>query len=442
MYPDYQRGRRDVLSLIKKAIEAVEPTRLVRQYLDELQAGEPDFYLSYFGPNDRPVLVLGAGKAVTGMTAGLMARLDHRPVSGVIIGPENASNHEYGTITYFQGGHPLPDENGASGVQRMIKTIRSSGPETDVIVLISGGASVLMTSPVPPFSFDHIRRLNREIVLSGAPIHEINTIRKHCSVLAGGGLARLLYPRRVLTLIISDVIGDPVEMIGSGPTADDRSSIGDVFEIVRKYGLPQNLPFPLVTYLEQASSKRAAPRADLFQNVRNTIIASNETAVREVLDQAGSMGYQPIRLMGLEQGPVSELARAHLTELFRYRESHSRQSGPFLFVSGGEATLKVTGPGQGGRNQHFVLELVPEIAGLPLVAASIGTDGIDGNSEAAGAIADGLSLSRACERGLDVHNALGTFDSYHFFQALDDLIITGRTGTNVMDLRLFVLLPN
>jgi len=439
---DPESCRRDIYLLYQKALAAVCPTRLVINALDKLSKKSPALYKAYFGRSGTPLLIIGAGKAVLAMAHGTLAHVRDQTVRGVLIGPTASSPSVFAPLIYFHGTHPLPSEAGCEGVRTIVKLIRQSSLESNILVLVSGGASSLLTLPIEPFSLDDLRIIYHKLILSGATITEINTLRKHLSLLAGGGLARIAYPRRVLGLVISDIVGDPVQMIGSGPTAANTSTWQEAMKILEHYDLINILPQKLRDKLGQMTTARMKPISGtekaLFERVTNLIIGDNGLARKSIVSNAPVLGYTPVELPNLQMGDVQFLAQEHIRlirEFFQTRPKHCR---PHLFVSGGEATIRVTGTGLGGRNQHFILETVPLIAELPFVTASIGTDGIDGNSNAAGAVADGQTLSRAQKLGLDYHIFLRNFDSYNFFKALGDLIITGETGTNVMDLRMMI----
>jgi hydroxypyruvate reductase len=313
-----------------------------------------------------------------------------------------------------------------------------------VICLISGGASALLPAPAPPITLEEKQQVTRLLLACGATIHEINAVRKHISEVKGGQLARLAYPARVLSLLLSDVIGDPLDVIGSGPTAPDASTFADALAVLDKYGLRERVPAPVRERLERGAAGEIpeTPKADdpVFQRTQNLIVGNNRTAVDAAAKIARVFGFRPLVLSTMIEGETREVARVHAAIVREILASGRPARPPVCLISGGETTVTLRGNGLGGRNQEFVLAAAIELAGLPdVVVLSGGTDGTDGPTDAAGAIADGATLARAERIGLDARRMLAENDSYHFFEPLGDLIKTGPTNTNVMDLRLLLV---
>lgn len=337
-------------------------------------------------------------------------------------------------------GHPVPDARGLRGAQRIAEIAASAGREDLVVCLISGGASALLPLPAEPITLDEMQEATRLLLASGADIQEFNTIRKHFSQIKGGQLARLAAPARVEALLLSDVIGDDPGVIGSGPTAPDASTFADALRILDKYGLRARVPASLRARFEQGASGAIpeTPKSTdaLFARVRNTVVGSNRLALAAAARRARELGLRPLVLASGVQGETREMARMHAAIAREIVTSGRPIRPPACVITGGETTVTLKANGKGGRNQEFVLAAALEIADLPrTVVFSAGTDGTDGPTDAAGAIADGATLSRKP----DARAFLDRNDSYHYFEPLGDLIKTGPTHTNVMDVRLILV---
>jgi hydroxypyruvate reductase len=337
-------------------------------------------------------------------------------------------------------GHPLPDAQGERGASRIAEIARQAGIDDLVIGLISGGASALLPLPAPPVTLAEKQAITTRLLECGADIHEFNCVRKHISLVKGGGLARLAYPATVLTLILSDVIGDDLDVIGSGPTVPDRSTLADARSILEKYGIWDNAPPGIRARLNDARSETPKPGDAIFEKVQNVVVGSNRLAVDVAARQARALGFRTLVLSTVVQGEAREVARVHAAVAKEIRATGRPVKPPACVISGGETTVTIRGPGLGGRNQEFVLAAALDIADLDnVLVLSAGTDGTDGPTDAAGAIADGTTLARAQRAGLDARRFLSNNDSYHFFEALRDLIKTGPTGTNVADIQIMLV---
>jgi len=389
------------------------------------------------------IFVLGAGKASAVMAAAVERALGRRVTGGLI-------NVKYGhtaplkRIELNECGHPVPDAAGVAGARRIMEIARGAGENDLVICLISGGASALLPAPAPPITLEEKQQVTRLLLACGATIHEINAVRKHISEVKGGQLARLAYPARVLSLLLSDVIGDPLDVIGSGPTAPDASTFADALAVLHKYGLRERVPAAVRERLERGAAGEIpeTPKADdpVFRRTQNLIVGSNRSAVDAAAKIARALGFRPLVLSTMIEGETREVARVHAAIVREILASGRPARPPVCLISGGETTVTLRGNGLGGRNQEFVLAAAIELAGMPhVVVLSGGTDGTDGPTDAAGAVADGATLARAERIGLDARKMLAENDSYHFFEPLGDLIKTGPTNTNVMDLRLLLV---
>jgi hydroxypyruvate reductase len=312
-----------------------------------------------------------------------------------------------------------------------------------LIVLISGGASALLPAPVEPITLSDKQQTTDLLLRAGADITELNTVRKHLSALKGGNLAALAYPATTISLVLSDVIGDRLDVIGSGPTVPDSSTFSDAFAVIQKYKLTRRIPKAVRRRLEAGAAGKAPetpkPGDPLFRNVHNVVIGSNRLSLEAAAGQAKALGYRTLILSSTMQGEAREVARVHAQILREVHLSGHPLRRPACILSGGETTVTVTGSGKGGRNQEFALAAAIDIAGLnDALVLSAGTDGTDGPTDAAGAIATGDTVKRAAALGLDARKHLCTNDAYPFFDALCDLIRTGPTGTNVMDIHLLL----
>jgi hydroxypyruvate reductase len=325
--------------------------------------------------------------------------------------------------------------------------LNASEPGDLVICLISGGASALLTMPVTGVSLADLQALTSLLLACGANINEINTLRKHLDQVKGGQLARLAQPARVASLILSDVVGSPLDVIGSGPSVPDSSSFADAYAVLERYGLLGKAPVSIVKYLQRGCQGGApeTPKPDdpLFDRVQNVIIGSNQQAADAALQEALAEGFSAMLLTTYLQGEARQAGR-WLAAIARQIASNGQPlQPPACLVVGGETTVTILGDGQGGRNQEMALGAVEDLANLPgAVLVTLATDGGDGPTDAAGAVVTGETLQRALQLGLRPGDYLRRNDAYHFFQGLGDLLVTGPTGTNVNDLAfLFVIKP-
>jgi glycerate 2-kinase len=409
--------RRQALQIFRAALKAADPYQAVLRHLRL----NPKAYQNIF--------VIGAGKA-----SAQMARAVERMLGALITAGEINVKDGHGAklrrIKINECGHPIPDQRGVAGARRIAQIASQAGLDDLVICLISGGASALLPLPASSISLVQKQKITRSLLACGASIHEINCVRKHISTIKGGQLARLAYPSTLLTLVLSDVVGDDLDVIGSGPTIPDRSTIADARAILSKYGIPNSLPM----------EETPKPGDKVFQKTRNVIVGSNALAVDAAAIEAGRLGFNTLVLSTSLVGEAREVARVHAAIAREIQVAGRPVTVPACVISGGETTVTIRGKGLGGRNQEFALAAAIDMAGLgDTVILSAGTDGTDGPTDAAGAIADGTTLARAQALGLDASAYLTNNDSYHFFQATGDLIKTGPTGTNVADIQLILV---
>ncbi len=422
------RLRRQALSILRAALAAADPFTASVAALGRLDPSRFD-----------SVHVVGAGKAGASMARAAERVLGRHIDSGLV-------NVKYGHVTKLryielnECGHPVPDERGVAGAERIARLAAEAGAGDLVVCLISGGASALLPLPADPITLDEKQATTKLLLACGANIHEINTLRKHISRIKGGQLARLASPATVISLLLSDVIGDDLDVIGSGPTAPDASTFQMAWGILEKYRIADRVPLSVRRRLERGIVGEIAetpkPGDPIFTRVRNLIVGSNRLAVDRAAQRARELGFRSLVLSTSIEGETREIARMHAAiarEIVRYGRP---VKPPACVISGGETTVTLRGTGLGGRNQEFALAAALDIANLPSVLVlSAGTDGTDGPTDAAGAIADGTTLAR----GPDAAAYLANNDSYHYFKQLGDLIITGPTNTNVADIRLMLV---
>lgn len=438
--------REVAMELVWAALGAVNPARAVARYLRRegptLFIGDRPYDLSGI---DR-VIVVGAGKAGAGMAAAVEALLGDRIAAGWV-------NVRYGYdppqplahISIHPAGHPVPDLASLEGTRRMLALVDSLTPRDLVLVLVSGGASALMEAPVPGVSLEDLQFLTESLLRSGATIREINTVRKHLSQVKGGRLAERIARNgaQAAVLVLSDVVGSPLDTIGSGPCAPDPTTFADAWAVLDQYSRLERVPSAVRHYLERGQNgqepETPKPGDPLFTAIHTVVVAENRTAAEAAVERARALGFHAVLLTTYLEGEAREVGRVLAGLAKEEARAGSPLPLPACLVLGGETTVTVRGPGYGGRNQEMALGAALALEGWEnVLIATLATDGTDGPTDAAGAFADGSTVVRARALGLDPVHHLGRNDAYPFFAALGDLIITGPTGTNVNDLA-FVL---
>jgi glycerate 2-kinase len=419
--------RKQALSIFRSALKAANPAAGVAGYLKNLNVSRFE-----------RIYVIGAGKAAATMAQAAERVLGGRITAGFV-------NTKYGhaaklrRVEQNECGHPEPDEQGMLGAGRIAAIARSAGERDLVICLISGGASALLPLPAWPVTLPETQALTRMLLASGAGIREMNTVRKHISDIKGGRLASLAFPARVETLLLSDVVGDPLDVIGSGPTAPDQSTFAEAAAILKSRGIWSKAPASITERIARGIRgelpETPKPRDTVFSRVHNVLIGSARLAVAAAARRARELGFRTLVLATGVEGEARDVARVHAAIARELVMSGQPVKPPACIISAGETTVTLRGPGLGGRNQEFALAAALDIAGLSgILMFSAGTDGTDGPTDAAGAFADGDTLRRKPDAG----DYLDRNDSYHYFEALGDLVKTGPTGTNVMDIRLIL----
>lgn len=420
--------------LFAAAVAAAEPGTLVRDRVRR----DGERALVRIAPGDEvgwplPLSVVAAGKPAARMLAGCIAALGPDAVRGIALTADGCRVPAPGSEV-FEAGHPLPDERGAAATQAIVAHARLAAD--GLLCLLGGGASSLLVWPRPPVSLADKLETTRLLLACGADIAELNTVRKHLSLVKGGGLLRVA-PGAVVTLALSDVVGDDLGVIASGPTVADPTTFADAWAVLERHRITARAPTSVVETLragcrgERAESVK--PGSAAARRSRAAVIGDNRTALRAAATVAAADGWHVDVVETPLTGDTTEAARHYGARLRATRGARR------CILAGGETTVVVRGKGRGGRNQEFALALVDELAGREWTVLSAGTDGIDGPTAAAGAFVDGTTRERARSRGLDADAALADNDSHAYFAALSDLFTPGPTGTNVMDIKVALL---
>ncbi len=430
------RLREDALACIHAAIAAVEPEGLVRRFLEkhpELLEVEGAIHLA------------GIGKAGAAMARGAAGVLGNQLAGGVLIVPAGQEKGAPPGVQVFGGGHPVPNEEGVRGAERILALAEALTEDDLLLCVISGGGSALMTLPPEGVSLDDLRRTTKLLLEAGAAIDELNAVRKHLDRLKGGRLARAAAPARILALVLSDVVGDPLDVIASGPVSPDPTTYADALAVLDRYKLRGKVPSPIRVHLERGERgeelESPAPGDLAFDRVQAEIVGNNLLAAKAAEAEAEKRGYNTKILTTTLTGEAREVGRDLAHQAVRAYCEGTPVAPPACLIAAGETTVTVTGKGKGGRNQEVALgaaialhDLLTEDERDNILIASAGTDGIDGPTDAAGALATATTLPRATTQGQDATEALQNNDAYPFFQAIGDLIVTGPTGTNTMDI--------
>jgi len=439
-----RRLRRDALGILRRAVEAVDPRKAVIQKLElmdgRLRFDDVELDLDGFSK----VLVVGGGKAGGAMAEAVEGLLGERISNGVVnILKGTEDRYRPRRIELNGVSHPIPDYEGVRGTERMLSLVEEAGADDLVIVLISGGGSALMTYPADDIDLEEMRRLTAMLLRSGATINELNAVRKHLSAVKGGLLAERAHPATVVSLILSDVVGDPLDTIASGPTAPDGSTFDDALRVLQRYGLWTKVANSIRQRLEAGlkGEVRETPKPGdkIFEKVFNVVVGSNLMAARTAIQVAEDLGYNTLLLSTRVEGEARHVGTVYAGIAGEISASDHPIPRPAVVVAGGETTVTVEGSGNGGRNQELALSAAMRIGGLDAVIATLATDGVDGPTEAAGAIADGWTVRRARSLGLAPEEFLINNDSNGFFSRLGDAIMTGPTGTNVNDLAVIIV---
>ncbi|MEM0361617.1 MAG: glycerate kinase [Sulfolobales archaeon] len=428
--------RSDALRIIEAGLQAADPVRSIKNVVrlegSRLVVGGKVYDIG------SGVKVLGFGKASASMALAVEEVLGDLIIDGIVIVPKGLKPPKLGRIKVMYGSHPIPDEDTINSTKELLRLCSQSEGEM-FIVLISGGGSALFELPVEPITLNDLRVLTTQLLKCGADIKEINTVRKHVSMVKGGRLAELLYPSNVVSLILSDVVGDPIEFIASGPTAPDPTTYDDAVKLLKRYEIFDSIPASvrevLMKGLRGELRETPKPGDKIFDKVLNYIVASNYISLKAMEEEARRLGYNTLILTSMVEGEAREVGKLLAGVMKNVKKYDEPVRKPAAILAGGETTVTVRGKGIGGRNQELALSVAISIAGLDnVVFASIGSDGVDGVSVAAGGIVDGETVIRGRELGLNPYDFLNNNDSYNYLSRLGSSILTGPTGTNVNDL--------
>ena len=430
-------------SIFVAGIESADPfaavARVVRLRDDRLYVGDRTYGLSAVDS----ICLAGCGKAAARMALAVQTLLGERLAGGVIV-VKRGYELPIERIKVIEAEHPIPDEAGVDGARQVMELARRCGKKDLLFFLVSGGGSALLPYPAAGLSLEDKRRTTEVLLRSGAKIQELNAVRKHISQIKGGRLARAAIPATLISLILSDVNNDSLEDIASGPTVPDPTTYGDCLRIIKHYGVERLIPPTVIRFLERGANGEIAetpkPADRIFHRVQNTVVGSNRLALAAAQHRAEVLGYHTRVVSRNLEGESRVVAKSHAALIKEFHRTKTAACLPMCLLSGGETTVKVLGNGLGGRNQEFSLAAAIEIDGLDgVVVLSGGTDGTDGPTDAAGGIVDGSTIDKGRTRNLDAMAFLGQNDSYHFLQATDDLLVTGPTLTNVMDLQITLI---
>ena len=425
--------REDLQEIFAAGLSAADPQLAVRREL-ELEGGAILAGEKRFEP--RRVFVIAAGKAAGAMARAAKELLGEKVSGGLVVTKDGHDPGPQDFETIF-ASHPEPDERGVQAARRVQELAESLGEDDLLLALISGGASALLADPAAPIELADLKQLTSDLLKSGADIGEINTVRKHVSVLKGGGLVRLAHPAPTAAFLLSDVVGDDPSSIASGLTAPDPTTLENTRRVLERYGIEP--PDSVVDHL-QSAEETPAPDDTIFENVVSRICGGGRHAAEAAAKKAGELGYTPLLLTTTLAGDALGAASMYAAIVREVLASGNPARPPCAIVSGGEATVTVRGSGTGGPNQEFALALAVELDGVEgWTAFSADTDGNDGSTDAAGGIVDGETAQRITDAGMDPEGALADNDSYAALEAGGALLLTGPTGTNVNDLRVALI---
>ncbi len=433
------------IQIFYSALRAVDPFMLVSHYADQIR-------VEYKRGGYKNFIVVGAGKAAYHMAKGAEEALYDLINYGVVITkyghaclPSLCSGisrqgGKLNKIKIIEAGHPMPDINGVRGTEEVIKVLEHLNKDTLVLCLISGGGSALWVSPATGITLEDKKEITRLLLNSGADIEALNTVRKHISNVKGGRLAEVAYPAKVFSFMLSDVIGDRLDIIASGPTVPDNTSYKDAFEVLKKFKLIERAPLRVLELIKRGINgiipETLKEDNPIFNRVKNMVVGSNERALIAARDKANALGLSAHIISSKIKGEARKVARYLSSLAVNIKDTKGL---PQCLISGGETQVTVKGKGMGGRNMELALVFALAIEGMgDITLLSAGTDGTDGPTDAAGAIVDGNTVPEARALGLAPEAYLENNDSYNFFKKTGGLFVTGPTGTNVMDIQIII----
>lgn len=438
-------------AIFRAAVAAADPERLAAR---ALRADARHIVLSCGGAADSVrcsdvdrIYLVGGGKAGRAMGEAALRALDRMPISGALAVPRGAGGNGAGPVRFLEAGHPLPDEGSLAAAREMLRLLEGAGPRDVVIALISGGGSAMISAPPDGVPSGDKAETCRLLLRAGADIASFNAVRKHLSRVKGGRMAQAAWPARCWALLLSDVPGDDPSVIASGPFSPDPSTYADALDVLSRLDVLDRAPPSVRRHLQAGVDgtvpETPKPGAAVFERIRWGLAGSNGTALEGACAAASKAGVHFVRVLpGFLRGEARECARRFVSEV-RAAAAAAPRDDAVVVLAGGETTVRVRGTGKGGRNQEFALAAALELDGSRGISVLAGgTDGIDGPTNAAGAVADGSSCARAQASGLENPcRFLENNDAYSFFAALGDLVLTGPTGTNVADLAIAFVAP-
>ncbi|MES9994237.1 MAG: glycerate kinase [Candidatus Thiodiazotropha sp.] len=414
--------REILLDLFRASVDAAMPATCLPSHLPKPPKGR--------------TLVVGAGKAAASMAKAVEQHWEG-PLFGLVI-----TRYDHGVpldhIELVEAAHPVPDDAGRQAANRILEMAQKLGPEDMMLCLISGGGSALLALPAEGITLEDKQQINKQLLRSGANISEMNCVRKHLSAIKGGRLAAAASPAQSVTLLISDVPGDDPSIIASGPTVADPTTFADALSILQKYAIEE--PKAVIQHLERAVEETPKPGDESLGRSRTEMLMTAQDALEAAAAKAQSLGYKPLILSNSIEGESRDVAQVHAAIALQIANHSQPAEAPCVLLSGGETTVTVKGSGRGGRDAEFLLALAVALEGHPRIhAIACDTDGIDGTEDNAGALLEPGSLSRAEALGLKAAELLNDNNGYHFFSALEDLVVTGPTRTNVNDFRAILI---
>ncbi|MBK5261760.1 MAG: glycerate kinase [Peptostreptococcaceae bacterium] len=433
--------RQTAIDIFMAGVESVKPNNLIKRYVSinstTLKIEDINFDFSVI----KNIYVVGAGKASVLMAQAMELILGYRITAGHII-TKYKHSVPLKFIEITEAGHPVPDENGIKGTNRILEIVNNAGKDDLVICLISGGGSALLADVPEGCTLDNVKEVNSILLKTGASISEMNCIRKHLSKVKGGQLARTAYPARVISLILSDVIGDLLDVIASGPTAPDPTTFSDAISIIKKYKIENEIPERILQVLWEGFDKKRQETLkesdEVLLHTNNLIIGTNLLALKTAKEKAQSLGYETQIITNKLDGDVVDVAN-YIVEISKKTKLEKIDRNICLLFAG-EPTVNVTGNGMGGRNQHLAIitaQLIENLSNITFLSG--GTDGTDGPTDATGAVVDSFTSQNARILDLNMEQYINNHDSYNFFKQEGGLIITGPTQTNVMDLMVVLI---
>jgi glycerate 2-kinase len=436
---------KDINTILSRSLASVDPFLCVSKYINlngnRLTIAQTKIDLETI----ENIYIIGIGKAAISMAKAVVEKIGDNISGGIIISKSQGDGIEKLVekgLEIHLGSHPIPDKRSLECAVSLEKFVENINSNDLIITLISGGGSALMTLPYGGITLDDIKVLTDILLMSGATIQEINTIRKHIDRIKGGGLAKMAFPAKMVTLILSDVVSDEISMIASGPTTYDETSFFDALIIIRKFDIEEIMPENILNHIKKGVNgevNETIKQGDKYvQNISNTIIGSISSVVKTAEDTARNLGYTTLVNSKKIIGEASEVGREESSKFINMYKNDQNMK-PVCFIAGGETTVTVSGKGKGGRNQELALGAIEQFENYDnCCLISLATDGEDGPTDAAGAFVTGASMRIAREKGLDPKKYLENNDSYSFFNKIEGLIRIGSTGTNVNDLLLML----